>query len=283
MLKQANNFHDDAVNEQLRYAGMIETIRIRRLGYPIRYVFKEFYQRFKCLVHSQHHSTGGFEERIVGMLPHINLAPGQSQKGLTKVFLKQEASNILEDRRAMKLGEVILIAQCWYRMIALRKQFKERRNAALTLETWFRARSARRNFFEDRDAARKIQNSFRVAKAVLQKKALLEKKRKEEEEIRRKKEEERQKKIAAGKMTQAEAVAEAEREAKMEMEDLLEKMDSLHFGVSNPLSASRKIQYLEFRSIMLPLPSAASIRTIIELVRTSMSETNTELELLSLG
>eukprot|EP01101_Sappina_pedata_P005843 TRINITY_DN276_c0_g1_i1.p1 TRINITY_DN276_c0_g1~~TRINITY_DN276_c0_g1_i1.p1 ORF type:complete len:826 (-),score=451.20 TRINITY_DN276_c0_g1_i1:2028-4424(-) len=187
MTKLPNEFVPDFVNEQLKYAGMLETIRIRRLGYPIRYVFKEFYQRFKCLVHSQHHSSGDFEARVSGMLPHINLAPGQFQKGLTKVFLKQEASNIIEDRRAVKLGEVIFAAQCWYRMIALRKEFKEKRAGALVLETWFRARYGRKTFTEDRDAAIKIQNMFRVAKAVNHKKALLEKKRKEEEEIRRKK------------------------------------------------------------------------------------------------
>eukprot|EP01102_Stenamoeba_stenopodia_P006996 TRINITY_DN1954_c0_g2_i1.p1 TRINITY_DN1954_c0_g2~~TRINITY_DN1954_c0_g2_i1.p1 ORF type:complete len:1409 (-),score=515.63 TRINITY_DN1954_c0_g2_i1:121-4347(-) len=223
MLKRADDFNAEEVQAQLRYAGMLETIRIRRLGYPIRYLFKEFYQRYKCLVHSSHCGTGPVESRVDGMLPHLKLND-LYQKGLTKVFLKQEAANDLEDRRTIKLSETILVAQNWWRMIRLRKKFKQMSVHSLLVQTYWRARHFRKKWNKQRWGAIKIQSYWRMVRAVRLRKKLLEEKRKKEEEKRRKKEEERQKRIARGELEQVlKEEEEARRREKEELQGYLKK------------------------------------------------------------
>lgn len=45
-------FDRDLCIRQLRYSGMIETIKIRKMGYPIRHTFQEFLQRYRVLLRS---------------------------------------------------------------------------------------------------------------------------------------------------------------------------------------------------------------------------------------
>ena len=49
-LKRPKVFDRDLCCRQLRYSGMMETIRIRRAGYPIRHTFREFVERYRFLI-----------------------------------------------------------------------------------------------------------------------------------------------------------------------------------------------------------------------------------------
>ena len=45
-------FQKDVVLTQLRYTGMLETIRIRKMGYPVRMRFYTFAERYNCIVNA---------------------------------------------------------------------------------------------------------------------------------------------------------------------------------------------------------------------------------------
>ena len=48
--KAAMKFDMPTVLEQLRYTGMLETIRIRKTGYPVRLKFGQFVDRYRYLL-----------------------------------------------------------------------------------------------------------------------------------------------------------------------------------------------------------------------------------------
>ncbi len=46
-------FDMPVVLEQIRHAGMVETIRIRKHGYPVKMKYSQFAQRYRCLLYGQ--------------------------------------------------------------------------------------------------------------------------------------------------------------------------------------------------------------------------------------
>jgi len=73
---------------QLRYSGMMETIRIRRAGYPIRHLFADFVERYRILVRGV--GPPHQENCHAAALKICKAVLGTSdfQLGSTKVFLK---------------------------------------------------------------------------------------------------------------------------------------------------------------------------------------------------
>uniref|UniRef100_A0A8C9R5F2 Myosin VIIAa n=1 Tax=Scleropages formosus TaxID=113540 RepID=A0A8C9R5F2_SCLFO len=80
---------------QLRYSGMMETIRIRRAGYPIRYTFVEFVDRYRVLIDP---CCAGCQEDLRGTCQRIAEAvlgrDDDWQMGKTKIFLKVSAERL---------------------------------------------------------------------------------------------------------------------------------------------------------------------------------------------
>lgn len=87
--KKPMMFDRELCCKQLRYSGMMETIRIRRVGYPIRHTFREFVERYRFLlpgtppVHKVP-DTRALTAKICASV----LGRADYQLGKTKVFLK---------------------------------------------------------------------------------------------------------------------------------------------------------------------------------------------------
>ncbi len=77
------------VCRQLRYSGMMETISIRRKGYPIRHLFRDFVDRYRLLASGigPSHREGDCRA-AADKICKTALVNQDYQIGRTKVFLK---------------------------------------------------------------------------------------------------------------------------------------------------------------------------------------------------
>ncbi|XP_064817841.1 unconventional myosin-IXAa-like, partial [Oncorhynchus masou masou] len=65
-------FNEGLVLRQLRYTGMLETVRIRQSGYSIKYTFQDFIRHFRVLLPE---GTSATQEGIGQYLGQVDLAP----------------------------------------------------------------------------------------------------------------------------------------------------------------------------------------------------------------
>ena len=114
---------------QLRYAGLMETARIRKAGYPLRYDYTEFVRYFRALARGigRNQSGEGSYKSVVEKI--CTMVLGESQHdyrlGNSKVFLKEYQHVILEKEKTKALNESALLIQQNLKMWIDRKRFVE--------------------------------------------------------------------------------------------------------------------------------------------------------------
>uniref|UniRef100_F6TMX3 Unconventional myosin-VIIb n=1 Tax=Callithrix jacchus TaxID=9483 RepID=F6TMX3_CALJA len=133
---------------QLRYSGMMETVRIRKSGFPIRYTFQEFSQRFGVLLPSavRMQLRDKFRQMTLSITDMWLQTDKDWKVGKTKIFLKDHQDTLLEVQRSQGLDRAALHIQKVLRGYRYRKEFLRQRRAAVTLQAWWRGYCNRRNF-----------------------------------------------------------------------------------------------------------------------------------------
>jgi hypothetical protein len=79
-------FEEELVLAQLRYSGMLETIRIRKAGYSVRVAFEQFLEKFKMLLSVVEGSNP--KEQTLFLLKKLNIDNAHWQIGRTKIFMR---------------------------------------------------------------------------------------------------------------------------------------------------------------------------------------------------
>ncbi|XP_040097007.1 unconventional myosin-IXb isoform X2 [Oryx dammah] len=134
-------FDDELVLQQLRYTGMLETVRIRRSGYSAKYTFQDFTEQFQVLLPK---NAQPCREVISALLEKMDVDKRSYQIGKTKVFLKETERQALQETLHREVVRKILLLQSWFRMVLERRHFLQTRRAAITIQACWRSYRVRR-------------------------------------------------------------------------------------------------------------------------------------------
>lgn len=121
---------------QLRYTGMLETVRIRRAGYNVRLTYEEFIQLYRILLPKGLLSSQKDVRDFMNYFMDLNKQ--HYQLGTTKIYMREHQKMKLDIRLHTKIIESIVCIQRWFRSILQRRKYLQQRQAVVTLQSNWR-------------------------------------------------------------------------------------------------------------------------------------------------
>lgn len=116
--KKPDILHGSEVMSQLLSSGVLETIKIRRDGFAFRIPHRDFVEMYSIILgESKDYALScNHVSKCKEILAKMNFNPSQGQVGKTKVFLRIEPRNLLNDEKSRCYKETIQIVQNYARM-----------------------------------------------------------------------------------------------------------------------------------------------------------------------
>ncbi|KAK2533654.1 Myo15a [Columba guinea] len=144
--KEPGLFEADVVSSQLRYAGILETIRIRKEGFPIRIPFLVFIDRYRCLVDMWSNVIPNGNNCVEMLRNLCPVSPSMYYVGVTKLFLKEQLYQALESKRARAHHLAALTLQRYARTFFIMRRFRSLRRKIILLQSRARGYLARQRY-----------------------------------------------------------------------------------------------------------------------------------------
>lgn len=144
--KKPKLFDRELCVRQLRYAGLMETAKIRQAGYPIRYSYSEFVHRYRLVIPNIPPAEKTDCKSATKKICNAVLQDQEFRFGHTKVFLKDNHDILLEELRHKVMITAVIKVQANARRFIHRTRFLRLRSAAIVIQKNFRARGYRSRY-----------------------------------------------------------------------------------------------------------------------------------------
>ncbi|KAB1266474.1 Unconventional myosin-XV [Camelus dromedarius] len=161
-------FEPDVVMAQLRYSGVLDTVRIRKEGFPVRLPFQVFIDRYRCLVALQRDLPASGDMCVSVLSRLCTVTPNMYRVGISKVrrgpqsvtgpfpasvlagcpqlFLKEHLHQLLEGMRGHALHLAALTLQRCLRGFFIQRRFRSLRRKIILLQSRARGYLARQRY-----------------------------------------------------------------------------------------------------------------------------------------
>ncbi|KAG1680851.1 Unconventional myosin-Va [Nymphon striatum] len=143
-VKEAFKFDPKRAVQQLRACGVLETVRISAAGYPSRWTYQEFLNRYRVLTRSKDIKRGNLKDTCAKILENVIKDEDKFQFGKTKIFFRAGQVAYLEKLRADKLRACAIMVQKHVRGWLLQHRYQKMRSAAICIQRFSRGLLARR-------------------------------------------------------------------------------------------------------------------------------------------
>ncbi|GAA5890383.1 hypothetical protein JCM5296_002805 [Sporobolomyces johnsonii] len=147
--KVAWEFEPPMVLGQLRACGVLETIRISCAGYPTRWTFDEFADRYYMLVPSSQWASPEDLRTLCSTILSSTISESDKyQVGLTKIFFRAGLLARFEQLRTSRLNELTTLIQKNVRRFLAVRDYRRLQRSVVGLQAIWRARAARKRVEE---------------------------------------------------------------------------------------------------------------------------------------
>ncbi|ELK05618.1 Myosin-Vb [Pteropus alecto] len=164
-------FHFDPKRavQQLRACGVLETIRISAAGYPSRWAYHDFFNRYRVLVKKRELANADKKAICKSVLENLIKDPDKFQFGRSKIFFRAGQVAYLEKLRADKFRAATIMIQKTVRGWLQKLKYRRLKRATLTLQRYCRGHLARRlaEHLRRTQAAVVFQKQYRMRRARL--------------------------------------------------------------------------------------------------------------------
>uniref|UniRef100_A0AAY4CPH0 Unconventional myosin-Ic n=1 Tax=Denticeps clupeoides TaxID=299321 RepID=A0AAY4CPH0_9TELE len=158
--KQPGRFDEVLVRHQVKYLGLLESLRVRRAGFAYRRHYQAFLQRYKSLCPETWPSwQGQLSDGVATLVKHLGYKPEEYKLGRSKIFIRfPKTLFITEDALEAQRPTVATILQTSWRGYREWAKYHRIRRAVITIQSWWRGVKGRRKARRRRQASDTIRS-----------------------------------------------------------------------------------------------------------------------------